>query len=128
MIGCIMGKFIACATADNSLANYVSYLGDELGFQVKAYQDVYSSDSTPFADKGVPAISFARAAGGNLAPIHNSYDTVAVMKTEHVQKDTEFITAFASRMANAAICPVPRTIPDNIKEKLDEYLLRKRKK
>jgi hypothetical protein len=103
-------------------------MGDELGFQVKAYQDVYSSDSTPFADKGVPAVSFARAAGRELAPIHNSYDTVAVLKTEHMQKDIEFITAFASRMANAVLCPVSRTIPDNIKEKLDEYLLRKRKK
>ena len=128
MIGCIMGKFIACATADNSLVSYVSYLGDELGFQVKANQDVYSSDSTPFADKGVPAISFARLAGGNLAPIHNSYDTKAVMKTEHMQKDIAFITAFASRMANAVHCPVPRVMPDNMKEKLDEYLLRKRKK
>ena len=128
MIGCIMGKFIACATCENSLVNYITYMGYELGFQVKAYQDVYSSDSTPFADKGVPAVSFARSAGGNLAPIHNSYDTVAVMKTEHMQKDIDFITAFASRMANAQMCPVSRDIPDNIKEKLDEYLLRKRKK
>ncbi len=128
MIGCIMGKFVACATCENSLVNYISYMGFELGFQVKAYQDVYSSDSTPFADKGVPAVSFARLAGGNLAPIHNSYDTVAVMKTKHMQKDIDFITAFASRMANSVLCPVSREIPDNIKEKLDEYLLRKRKK
>jgi len=128
MIGCIMGKFIACATCENALVNYISYLGCEKGFQVKAYQDVYSSDSTPFADKGVPAVSFARAAGGNLAPIHNSYDTAAVMKTAQMQQDMEFITAFASRMANAAMCPVSREIPDNMKEKLDEYLLRKKKK
>lgn len=128
MIGCIMGKFIACATCENALVNYITYLGLEQGFQVKAYQDVYSSDSTPFADKGVPAVSFARVAGPNLAPIHNSYDTAAVMKTEHMQKDIDFITAFASRMANAVMCPVCRDIPDNIKEKLDEYLLRKRKK
>ena len=128
MIGCIMGKFIACATCEMQLVNYISYMGSELGFQVKAYQDVYSSDSTPFADKGVPAVSFARVAGPNLAPIHNSYDTVAVMKTEHMQKDIDFITAFASRMANAAMCPVSREIPDNIKTKLDEYLLRKRPK
>ena len=128
MIGCIMGKFIACATCEAALVNYITYLGYELGFQVKAYQDVYSSDSTPFADKGVPAVSFARVAGPNLAPIHNSYDTVAVMKTEHMQKDIDFITAFAARMANATMCPVSRDIPDNIKEKLDEYLLRKRKK
>lgn len=128
MIGCIMGKFIACATCEMQLVNYISYMGSELGFQVKAYQDVYSSDSTPFADKGVPAVSFARSAGPNLAPIHNSYDTAAVMKTEHMQKDIDFITAFASRMANAAMCPVSREIPDNIKAKLDEYLLRKRPK
>lgn len=128
MIGCIMGKFIACATCEMQLVNYISYMGSELGFQVKAYQDVYSSDSTPFADKGVPAVSFARVAGPNLAPIHNSYDTKAVMKTEHMQKDIDFITTFASRMANAAMCPVSREIPDNIKTKLDEYLLRKRPK
>ena len=128
MIGCIMGKFIACATCENALVNYISYLGCEKGFQVKAYQDVYSSDSTPFADKGVPAVSFARAAGGTLAPIHNSYDTAAVIKTAQMQQDMEFITAFASRMANAAMCPVSREIPDNMKEKLDEYLLRKKKK
>ncbi len=128
MIGCIMGKFISCVTAEMPLVHYISYLGNELGFQVKAYQDVYSSDSTPFADKGVPAVSFARAAGRDLAPIHNSYDTIAVMKMEQMQKDIDFITAFASRMANAALCPVAKEIPDNMKEKLDEYLLRKKKK
>lgn len=128
MIGCTMGKFIACATAENALVSYVSYLGLEAGFSVKAYQDVYSSDSTPFADKGVPAISFARAAGGAIAPIHNRYDTALVMKAEQVIADTDFITLFASRMANAAMCPVDREIPANVKEKLDEYLSRKRKK
>jgi hypothetical protein len=128
MIGCIMGKFIACATCEMPLVYYVSYLGGELGFQVKAYQDVYSSDSTPFADKGVPAVSFARIAGRDLAPIHNSYDTAAVMSAEQVKADTDFITVFASRMANAAICPVSREIPEKVKEKLDEYLLRKKPK
>jgi hypothetical protein len=122
-----MGKFIACATCEEALVSYITYLGCELGFQVKAYQDVYSSDSTSFADKGVPAVSFARVAGSDLAPIHNSYDTFPVMKTSQMQKDIDFITAFASRMANSVLCPVSREIPDNIKEKLDEYLLRKRK-
>ena len=128
MIGSIMGKFIACVTAENDLVSYVNYLGSELGFQVKAYQDVYSSDSTPFADKGVPAISFARIAGRELAPIHNSYDTAKVMSADQMKKDIDFITAFSSRMANAEICPVSKTIPDNIRTKLDEYLLRSRKK
>ncbi len=128
MIGCIMGKFIACATAEEKLVHYISYLGLELGQPVHAYQDVYSSDSTPFADKGIPAVSFARAAPGNTATIHNSYDTLALMKMEHMQLDIAWIIAFTHRMANAVYCPVAREMPENMKEKLDIYLLRKRDK
>ena len=126
MIGCIMGKFIACCTSEEKLVNYISYMASELGFGMHAYQDVYSSDSTPFADKGVPAVSFCRAAGPNTATIHNSYDTMAVMKGEHMVKDIAFITAFADRMANAQRCPVAKEMPDNMKDKLDTYLARKR--
>ena len=126
MIGCIMGKFIYCATAEEKLCHYISYLGSELGFPIDGRQDVYSSDSTPFADKGVPAVSFARIAPQNTATIHNSYDTLAVMKGEQMVEDIEFITAFTSRMANAVLCPVDKSIPDNMKDKLDIYLCRKR--
>ncbi len=126
MIGCIMGKFIACCTAEERLVHYISYLSDELGFGVSARQEVYSSDSTPFADKGVPAVSFARIAPPSTATIHNSYDTMAVMKGEHMVKDIEFLIAFTERMANAKRCPVAREIPEKMKEKLDIYLSRKR--
>ena len=128
MIGCTMGKFIACCTSESALVDYVKYFGDELGKQVKAYQEVYSSDSTPFADKGIPAISFARIASKETATIHNSYDKANIIKPQQMQEDIDFIFAFAQRMANAKRCPVAREIPDNLKEKLDQYLLRKRKK
>ena len=128
MIGCIMGKFAAVSTAEQRLVDYISYLGDEVGLPVASSQGVYSSDSTPFADKGVPAVSFARHSPPNTATIHNSYDTKKLIKTDNMQKDITFITAFADRMANAVYCPIDRTMPDNMKEKLDEYLCRKRKK
>ena len=128
MIGCIMGSFIACVTAEEKLCGYISYLGDELGFGIQVKQDVYSSDSTPFADKGIPAVSFARIAPRNTATIHNSYDTLAVMKGEQMVEDIGFLLTFAERMANARRCPVAREMPDNMKEKLDIYLCRKRDK
>ena len=128
MIGCIMGHMIACCTSDDSLVTYFKYMGAEMGKGIKPYQDVYSSDSTPFADKGVPAVSFCRRAPANTATIHNSYDTIAVMKGEQMVEDIQFITAFTERMANAVCCPVPRQIPENMKEKLDIYLCRKRDK
>ena len=126
MIGCIMGKFIACVTAEEKLCHYIGYFGLEKGFAVSVSQDVYSSDSTPFADKGVPSLSFARIAPSNTATIHNSYDTVAVMKGQQMVDDIDFIAAFSERMANAACCPVAKEIPDNMKDKLDIYLCRKR--
>lgn len=127
MIGCVMGKFIACCTSEEKLAHYLSYMGSEVGFQISPYQDVYSSDSTPFSDKGVPSVSFARISPREAATIHNSYDTASSIKSEHMQKDIEFITSFVARMANAKFCPVSREIPDNIKKKLDEYLCRTKK-
>ncbi len=126
MIGCIMGKFIACATAEEKLVNYIEYFAAEMGHEIKVSQDVYSSDSTPFADKGVPAVSFARIAPNNTATIHNSYDTMKLMKGEQMAEDIDFLVAFANRMANAKLCPVKREMPDNMKEKLDTYLFRKR--
>ncbi|MBQ4642422.1 MAG: DUF4910 domain-containing protein [Oscillospiraceae bacterium] len=128
MIGCIMGKFIACCTSEEKLVSYLQYFSSEVGFGCKAYQDVYSSDSTPFADKGIPAVSFARIAPPNTATIHNSYDTKAVMSPRQMAEDIHMIQSFLERMANAVRCPVAREMPDNMKEKLDEYLLRKRPK
>ena len=126
MIGCVMGKFIACCTAEERLCHYVEYFGNEYGLGVAVRQDVYSSDSTPFADSGVPAMSFARIAPQNTATIHNSYDTMAVMSARQMAEDINFLCAFVERMANAKRCPVKREIPENMKTKLDEYLCRKR--
>ena len=127
MIGTVMGKFIACVSAEEKLANYVEYMGAELGFPVSAKTGVYSSDSTPFADKGVPALSFARLASGSVAPIHCRFDRPDVLSMEQLQKDIAFIAEFTRRMACAAVCPVGRDIPDKVKTELDEYLFRKRR-
>ena len=128
MIGCTMGKFAACCTTEEALVSYLSYMACEVGFPMHTYQEVYSSDSTPFADKGIPAVSFARWAPHNAATIHNSYDTIAVMSGSQMVEDIGFLNAFADRMANAVRCPVAREIPENMKERLDEYLNRKRGK
>lgn len=126
MIGSIMGRFIACCTSEEKLVHYIEYLASEEGFGIAAHDGVYSSDSTPFADKGVPAVSFARLAPHNTATIHNAYDTMEVMKAGQTRKDIEFITVFTERMVNAKKCPVSRVMPETMKEKLDYYLCRKR--
>ena len=128
MIGSIMGKFHACVTGEEKLCHYIEYFANELGYGIGVRQGVYSSDSSPMADAGIPAVSFARLAANNTGTIHNRYDTLKLMKAEHMVQDIEFIQTFVDRMANAVRIPVKREIPDNMKERLDEYLGRKRPK
>ena len=127
MIGTHMGKFIAVVSAEDALVSYIRYTAAELGWGIEARRGVYSSDSTPFADKGVPAVSFARIAPQNQATIHNRYDTAALLSEEMLLRDGEFLTAFTHRMADAAVCPVKREIPEKVRGELDVYLNRKRK-
>lgn len=127
MIGTVMGRFISVATAEEALVSYIRYFASIRGFGMAARQGVYSSDSTPFADKGIPAVSFARMAGPSQAHIHSRYDTMALLSEAQILKDGAFIAEFTREMADAAKLPVKREIPDNVKTQLDEYLNRKRK-
>ncbi len=126
MIGSIMGKFISRVSAEEALASYIRYFGDEMGFPVEAKIGVYSSDSTPFADHGVPALSFARMASPSQSSIHGRYDTMKLLSAQRLADDSAFIAAFTRRMADAAFCPVRREMPEKVKNDLDEYMNRKR--
>ena len=128
MIGTYMGKFIACVSAEDKLVHYLQYLCALRGWGIQVRQDVYSSDSTPFADHGVPALSFARIAPKSQATIHNRYDTKALLSEEQLLEDIAFLADFTLQMADAVRCPVSREIPEDVRTKLDEYLLRVRRK
>ena len=127
MIGPIMGKFIACVSAEDSMAEYIRYFAALRGWGIEARTGVYSSDSTPFADKGVPAVSFARLAPGSQSNIHSRYDTAALLSDSRLRDDGEFVAAFVRAMADAPVIPVKREMPEKLKKELDEYLNRKRR-
>ena len=128
MIGTYMGRFIARISAEDRLLHYLEYMCAVRGWGLNARLGVYSSDSTPFADHGVPALSFARIATKNQATIHNRYDTRDVLSADQLSADIDFLTDFTMTMANAVKCPVSREIPESVRTELDEYLLRKRRK
>lgn len=122
MIGCLMGKFISCVSGEEKMVHYISAMAAELDFPAGAYQGIYSSDSTPFADHNIPAVSFARNALRSMAGYHDRYDILEVMDGEQMEADFEFVLAFAKRMAAAKHCPFAREMPENIRAKLDNYL------
>ena len=100
-------------------------MGKELGFEIASKQGVYSSDSTPFADNGVPAISFARLAPRGGLEIHSRKDVIDFLDEKTFYKTCEFVNYFASRVVNSVVFPIPKEIPDEMKKELDIYLGRK---
>ena len=128
MIGSIMGRRIAVCTSDMSLVHYMDYFGKIKGFPIEVSQGVYSSDSTPFADNGVPAVSFARITSPGTGEIHSRYDVMEHLSESMLLQDTSFICEFVSEMANSFVIPIPKEIPDNMKEEIDKYYGRDLKK
>ena len=125
MIGVTLGYEIACCTSEESLVSYINYLGREIGVAIKAKQGVYSSDSTPFADRGIPSVSFARISPMGGAKIHSRKDVISTMTPQAFESSLKILTEFSSRMFNSVCFPVNRIIPDNMKLELDYYMMRK---
>lgn len=124
MTGVLLGHDIACCSSDNSLVNFINYLGCEVGFAIDAYQGVYSSDSSPFADCGVPSVSFARLSPRGGAEIHSRKDVMDHLHPENYYKTCDFIIKFSERLINSVSFPVEKEIPSDIKNKLDVYFKR----
>ena len=125
MIGVTIGFDIACCTSNISLVNFIKYLGCEKGFAIEPRQGVYSSDSTVFADNGVPGLSFARLAPQGGAQIHSRRDVMDFLEEENYYKTCDFIASFAERLISSVVFPVEKEIPGNMKEEIEYYFGRK---
>ncbi len=126
--GSILGMNNVAVTADESLCRYVEYMAKELGHSTGVRQSIMSSDSVPFADRGIPAINFARGGGMNMPGMgfmHTRHDKISLISADALEVVAKFAVAFSDRMVNAEIFPVPRTIPKNIVDDLNRYLFKK---
>lgn len=126
MAGPILGQERAWVTGEESLCSALTFYYKAEGYPMVVQQDIYSSDSIPFADAGVPGINFFRGAAPGTSQIHCRYDIPDILSAESLAKTAEFVLGFSCRVVNAAFFPIERKIPDNIVEKLDKYLMKKK--
>lgn len=125
--GTIIGTEYANIMAENALVDYVEYVSNEISFPIVVRQDIYSSDSIPFSDKGVPAINLMRFGRPGAAHIHDRHDTMSFISRESLEKTYMFLEFLSNKLINANTFPVKREIPENIKKKIDEYLFKNEK-
>ena len=125
--GTVLGTEYASIMAENALVEYVDYISKEISFPIVTRQDIYSSDSIPFSDKGIPAINLMRFGRFGAAHIHDRHDTMSFISKESLEKSYLFLEYISNKLINSNVFPVKREIPDNIKKKIDEYLFKNEK-
>ena len=119
MTGTEIGRHRLLITANEELKFFVKFLSKEVGFITRVDEDIHSSDSTPFAHKGVPAIGYMRdgQAGG-----HSRFDIPWPLSATRLAEATDFAVKVTNRLDQAAELPFKREISKPIAEKLENYV------
>lgn len=125
MVGVTLGKDIAVCTSEENFVNFLKYDSKIKGFPLEVSQGVYSSDSTPFSDNGIPSVSFARISPTGGATIHSHDDVLDHLSIDNYNVTCSYLKEVLSSLINAKCFPISRNIPDKMKLELDYYLGRK---
>lgn len=119
--GGYLGKNVALITANDGVKGYVDTLAKQEGLDMESRLDVYSSDSIPFADKGIPGINFCRFG----APIHNRHDLLQYISPARLEEMAAFVWKYSDATVNAKFFPVSKEITEGVKKNLKAYLERR---
>lgn len=120
------GTYLGCntitVTGGQDLIHMAEQISKEAGYKATVNQRVHSSDSAPFADKGVPSIGIGRR--DTTSEIHTRHDLLPPVSAKQLSILATFAIQFISRIANAAFMPIPQGMPDDMIQALDKYFYR----
>lgn len=122
MCGTILGPNGVFVTGDKKLENYVDLFCREVGYSANVHSGVHSSDSAPFADRGIPALGISR--GTRSSEIHTSRDTTFPLGEAQLKMNIDFASKIITRVANSVVLPADVGMPDEMKKELDKYFQR----
>lgn len=123
--GPVLGVDKIAVTAEEGLVSFAQYMMKICGCGAAVKQGIYSSDSIPFADSGVPAINFSRDGAPGAAYIHNRFDTLSFLSPEALEKTTRLVLEVSRALINGRMFPVERKVPQNMVEAVEKYLYKK---
>ena len=120
MTGTAFGSNLTMITGSEELQSFVKELSLGIGYTSKYSRNVHSSDSAPFALRGVPAVGVAR---DGLAGGHSRYDTPLPLASEPLDRAVRFAKALSEAVVNCVEEQIPakREMPEDMMEKLNKY-------
>ncbi len=122
MCGTVLGPNSIFVTGSKELETFAELFCREVGYSAKIRATVHSSDSAPFADKGVPGIGLSR--GTSTSEIHTCRDDLFPIGEKALNENITFAAQMISRVANAAVLPVEKGMPEDVQKEIDKYFQR----
>ena len=126
MCGTVLGANKIIITGEKELETFVDQYCKITGYSAAKGVGVHSSDSAPFCDNGIPALGLSRETV--TASIHTIHDLISTLSEKAIHKNVEFANRIIGDIANAAVIPVKKGMPEETKKELDKYFHRDKEK
>ncbi len=122
--GAIIGRHGFSFSGHEDIGAAVRLLAKEIGMVASASVGPMSSDGSPLAAIGIPALQFARG-GGTGGYLHSPGDDIRLVSAGALEKAGVFSEILLRRYITQAVAmPFPREIPEDQKKKLAMYKVR----
>lgn len=122
LLGSVMGSDYVIAMADDLLLEYLRKLTETEHFPAIVTRHAMPSDCTVFADAGVPAVGFGRYGTPETAGMHDCNDQIVFLSAAAMERTIIFAYRFCREMSDCETLPFSRTIPEELKRMIDQYL------
>lgn len=119
MCGTLLGSNRIFLTGTDELKTVCEMICNEAGYPAVMQTTVHSSDSAPFADRGIPGVGLSR--GSSSGEIHTRHDLMNPLSAEKLKMNGDFAIHLISRFVNAAVFPVKREMSEQMTKDLEKY-------
>ncbi len=126
MCGTALGSNRISVTGEKELQTFVEQYCKMIGYSAIIGVGVHSSDSAPFCDKDIPALGLSRET--NTAELHTIHDLISALSEKAMVKNVEFAVRIIGDVANAAVMPVKKSMPEDTRKELNKYFHREEEK
>ncbi len=125
MCGTALGANKICVTGAKELQTFVEQYCKITGYSADIGVGVHSSDSAPFCDKEIPALGLSRET--TTAELHTIHDLLPALSGKAMDRNVAFAVRMIGDVANAALLPVKKGMPEETRKELDKYFHREEK-
>lgn len=122
LCGTALGANKIVVTGQKELQTFVEQYCRLTGYSALIGVGLHTSDSAPFCDREIPALGLSRETA--TAEIHTVHDLISTLSEKAMQRNVDFAIGLIKVVADGAMIPVKKGMPEDTRKELDKYFKR----